>query len=539
MNLRFVFAQWGRLATLLGLLLAAVGLLFLLVPGEQGVMLDPAELSLFVSGGLAAAVGLAAWLACRAALVQPVRSLGVADTEPQATRPYRMTRRDAALVTTGAWVIGAGIAAAPFLIWATSAADAPGGHPFRSVVNCYFEAMSGLTTTGATVLTDIEAVPPSLLLWRSLTQWLGGLGILVLFVAILPGLGTAAKKLFRIESPGPDPEGVRPTIRQTARRLWMLYLGLTITQVVLLMVTGMGLFDAANHTFTTLATGGFSTRNASIARPETLAAEIVIIVFMVLAGSNFTVLLAMLAGRWKQALRDSEFRIYLLLLAGGTLIVTAALMGADQPLVLTDGQDIPATGAASFRAASFTVVSQQTTTGFATTNFDLWPFAAKAVIILLMFVGGSAGSTAGGVKVVRIWIAMKVLWGELERFFRPDVVRPLKVSGQVIDAEQKLNVVTYIAGTVLLLAVGAIVIQALEAECSGCTFTTAATASLATLCTVGPGLDQVGALHNFGWFSDATKVFLCVLMLLGRLEVFVILVLLHPRFWRGATLARG
>lgn len=531
MNLRFVFAQWGKLGLLLGSLLAAVGLLFLLIPGEQGLMLDAAELSLLGSGGGSMMVGMAAWLIGRPAVMRRVRPVGGVATSLM--RPYRMSRRDAALVTTGAWVIGAAIAASPFLMWATLATDVSPEHPFHSLIDCYFEAMSGLTTTGATVLTDIESLPGSLLLWRSLIQWLGGLGILVLFVAILPGLGTAAKKLFRIESPGPDPEGVRPTIRQTARRLWMLYAGLTVAEIVLLLATGMGLFDAANHTFTTLATGGFSTRNASIARPETLAAEIVLIVFMVLAGSNFTVLLALLKGRWKAAMANTEFRIYLFCLLGGTLFITAALVGHAEPLVLSSGVEVPPSAGESLRAAAFTVVSQQTTTGYATFDFDLWPFAAKAMIIALMFVGGSAGSTAGGLKVVRVWIALKVLWGELERFFRPDVIRPLKVSGHVIDHEQQLNVVTYVLGTLVLFALGAVVIMALEAEASNCTFTTAATTSLATISTVGPGLDGVGAIRNYGWFTDTTKIFLCFLMLVGRLEVFVILVLFHPRFWRG------
>jgi len=530
-NLQFVLAQWGKLGLLLGSLLAAVGLVFFMVPGDGGLMLDAAELSLLGSGGASAAIGALAWWYGHSA----VASGAAARTRSRSTtlRPYRMSRKDAALVTTGSWVIGAAIAASPFLVWATLADGVPESHPFHSVIDCYFEAMSGMTTTGATVLSDIESLPRSLLLWRSLIQWLGGLGILVLFVAILPGLGTAAKKLFRIESPGPDPEGVRPTIRQTARRLWTLYAGLTAAQIILLLVTGMSLFDAANHTFTTLATGGFSTRNASIARPESLAAEIVLIVFMVIAGSNFTVLLAFLKGRWKAALKDTEFRIYLLCLLGGTALVTAALVGHGEPLVLSNGSEVAATGGESLRAAAFTVVSQQTTTGYATFDFDLWPFAAKAMIIVLMFVGGSAGSTAGGVKVVRIWISLRVLWGELERFFRPDVVRPLKVSGQVIDREQKLNVVTYVLGTVLLLGLGAVVLQALEAESTNCSFATAATASLATICTVGPGLDRVGAIQNYGWFSDASKVFLCFLMLVGRLEVFVILVLFHPRFWRN------
>ena len=537
MNLRFVLAQWGRLGQLLGTLLAAVGLIFFLIPGERGLILDAAELSLLGSGAMAIVLGTAAWIFGKPATRVQMRGLD-ADNQP-VTKPYRMSRRDASLVTSGAWILGAGIAAAPFLTWATLAEGAAADHPFHSLVNCYFEAMSGMTTTGATVLTDIESLPRSLLLWRSLIQWLGGLGILVLFVAILPGLGTAAKKLFRIESPGPDPEGVRPTIRQTAQRLWMLYVGMTIAQMLLLRITGMGLFDAANHTFTTLATGGFSTRNASLARPESLAAEIVLVVFMVLAGSNFTVLLAFLKGRWRAALKDTEFRIYMLCLIGGTAIVTAALVSSGDPIVLSNGTALAATGGESLRAAAFTVVSQQTTTGYVTFDFDLWPFAAKAMIIVLMFVGGSAGSTAGGVKVVRIWITFRVLWGELERFFRPEVIRPLKISGQVIDKEQKLNVVTYVLGTLLLLGVGAVVIKALESGNSECSFTTAATTSLATICTVGPGLDRVGAIQNYGWFTDATKLFLCGLMLLGRLEVFVILVLFHPRFWRGATLGSG
>jgi trk system potassium uptake protein TrkH len=533
-NLQFVLAQWGRLGQLLGTLLAAVGVIFFLIPGPEGLMLDAAELSLLGCGAGAMVLGTAAWLIGRPAAQVQIR--GSSERGEALTKPYRMSRRDASLVTSGAWVLGAAIAASPFLAWATLADGAAENHPFHSVVNCYFEAMSGLTTTGATVLTDIESLPRSLLLWRSLIQWLGGLGILVLFVAILPGLGTAAKKLFRIESPGPDPEGIRPTIRQTARRLWMLYAGMTITQIVLLRLTGMGLFDAANHTFTTLATGGFSTRNASIARPESLAAEVVLVVFMVLAGSNFTVLLAFLKGRWRAALKDTEFRIYLLCLIVGTIVVTLALVGHGEPIVLSNGTELAATGGDSLRAAAFTVVSQQTTTGYVTFDFDLWPFAAKAMIIVLMFVGGSAGSTAGGVKVVRIWIALRVLWGEVERFFRPDVVRPLKVSGQAIDREQKLNVVTYVLGTILLLGVGAVVIKALEAGNGDCTFATAATTSLATICTVGPGLDRVGAIQNYGWFTDATKLFLCCLMLIGRLEVFVILVLFHPQFWRGARL---
>jgi trk system potassium uptake protein TrkH len=419
------------------------------------------------------------------------------------------------------------------LLWATFATDVPTDHPFHSAIDCFFESISGLTTTGATVLNDIEALPRSLLFWRSIIQWLGGLGILVLFVAILPGLGIGAKRLFRNESPGPSPEGPRPSVKDAARTLWRIYAGLTAAMFLLLMVGGMDWFDSANHTFTTLATGGFSTRNASISRPETLFVESVIVVFMVLAGSNFGVLHAVFKGRWRTMLRDTEFKVYLAVLAIGSVVATIAIVTAGDPIVLSNGEAMAATTGESARAAIFTVVSQQTTTGFTTYNWDIWPFAAKAFIVLLMFVGGSAGSTAGGVKVIRIWIAFRVLWAELERFFRPDVVRPLRVGGQSIDDRQQLMVVVYVLGTIALIGFGSIALMAIESDINGCSFSTAATASLATICTVGPGMEAVGAIQNYAWFSDTSKLLLCLLMLIGRLEMFVLLALLQPRFWRS------
>ncbi|MBC8201599.1 MAG: TrkH family potassium uptake protein [Planctomycetes bacterium] len=442
-----------------------------------------------------------------------------------------MGRREALLLVSSSWFVGAVVAALPFLIWARAASDT--GHPFRSVVNCFFEAMSGLTTTGATILTDIATVPAPLLFWRSMIQWLGGLGIVVLFVAVLPNLGAGGKKLFRVEAPGPEPEGVRPHIRETARILWLIYLCLTAVEIVAYWLAGMTWFDASNHALTTLATGGFSTQNASIGAYNSRTIDIITIVFMVLAGANFGLYYAAVKGKLRVIWGDVEFRFYLFLLTAGSIIVIFSLLGSGQPLQSTTGVVEQLSVGDAVTQGVFEVVSQQTTTGYATADFNTWPFVAKAVLLMLMFVGGCAGSTGGGIKVIRIWIALKVLLSELERTFRPHVVRPLKVGKSAIDQELKLATIAYVLGILLLFALGASLIMALESDNPKCSITTAATASIATICTVGPGLAKVGAIENYSWFSDASKLVFCVLMAIGRLEVFAVLVLITPRFWRS------
>ncbi len=529
MNARFVMAQLGRVVQLLGAVLSAIAVLFVLVPGRDMTFFDVGEQCLLITGVGALALGTMAWRAGRGACTVRTRGLDGDVLE----RPYRMSRRDAAVLTTGAWVVGSLIAAVPFLAWAHFAPDVPASHPFDSAINCLFEATSGLTTTGATILPDIESLPRSLLFWRSIIQWLGGLGILVLFVAVLPGLGIGAKRLFRLEAPGPSPEGPRPSVREASRRLWQLYLGLTLTLFVLLMSGGMGWFEAANHTFTTMATSGFSTWNSSVGHADSMFIQVVIVIFMVIAASNFGVLWALLKGQWRAVLRDTEFKVFLSLLLLGTTVCAIALVTAGEPIILTNGQEAATTPGRALGEAAFTVVSRQTTTGYATADWDLWPLAAKAMIVLLMFVGGSAGSTAGGVKVVRIWIAARVLIREVERFFRPDVVRPLRLNGQSIDARQQMQTVVFVGGMLAMLAMGTMALLAIESSRTGISFATAASASLATVCTVGPGIDAVGATCNYEWFSDASKLLLCGLMLVGRLEFFVVLVLFHPRFWRS------
>ena len=518
MNYRLILRQ-------LGLLVLVLSGLLLIIWGWSAIrfeLLEDRSLSTHLPLLLSAAFG--------GAIAAIFLVIGKKPSNEQGTGS--MGRREAFLLVSSSWLVGAVVSAAPFLLWARMGSDK--NHPFQSVVNCFFEAMSGLTTTGATVVTDIATLPEPLLLWRALIQWLGGLGIIVLFVAVLPSLGVGAKKLFRVEAPGPDPEGVRPHIRETARVLWMLYVGMTIVEIISYRIAGMEWFDATCHSFSTLATGGFSTQNANIGHYNSRWIDIITIVFMVIAGANFGLYYAAIRGKLRVIWSDTEFRFYMFLLTAGSAIVVFSLLGSGQALTSTTGTAESSSIGNTITQGVFTAVSFQTNTGFTIADYDTWPFAAKAVIVMMMFIGGCAGSTAGGIKVIRIWIALKVMFSELERAFRPNVVRPLKVGKAAIDPELKLATIAYVLGIVVLFAAGSGAIMILESGNPDCDFTTAATASLATICTVGPGLAKIGATQNYEWFSDASKLLLCVLMAMGRLEVFAVLVLLTPRFWRSA-----
>ena len=443
-----------------------------------------------------------------------------------------MGRREALLLVSTSWIVGAIVSGLPFLIWGRTGQN--DDHPFHSVINCFFEAMSGLTTTGATILTDIATVPAPLLFWRAMTQWLGGLGIVVLFIAVLPSLGVGGKKLFKVESTGPEPEGVRPHIRETARVLWLIYVSLTLVEIIAFKFAGLPWFDASCHALTTLATGGFSTQSASIGEYDSRLVSIITILFMVIASTNFALLYAAIRGRLRLIWQDAEFRCYIFLLTIGSAVIVCSLLGAGSVITTTTGAMEPATIPNTLTHGVFTAVSIQTSTGFTTADYDTWPFVAKAVIIIMMLIGGCAGSTGGGIKIIRVWLAIKIMFGELERAFRPHVVRPLKVGKSAIDPELKLATIAYVLGVLVLFAIGSGTIMLLESGNPDCSVTTAATASIATICTVGPGLAKVGAMENYAWFSDASKLFLCMLMAVGRLEIFAVLVLFMPRFWRSS-----
>lgn len=478
-------------------------------------------------------------LACWALLISSATGFVLSGALWYFTRTqYRVFgRREALLLVGVGWLIGAAIAGLPFFVWAhLSLISGEGDHAFLNPINCYFEAMSGLTTTGATILTKISTVPPALLFWRSFTHWLGGLGIVVLFVAVLPSLGAGGKKLFRVEAPGPAPEGVRPQIRETARILWIIYLCLTAAETIALRLTGMNWFESLCHTFGTLATGGFSIYDESIAHYSVdpnvngLGVDIIIIFFMILAGVNFGLYYHFIKRQFISVLKDTELRIYLSLIILATCVMFFALW--NKSIVTTAGEHLEPSVASALHHGMFTAVSINTTTGYCTADFHLWPFYAKAVLIALMFIGGSAGSTGGGIKVIRIWITFKIMIAELEKTFRPNVVRPLKIGNGVIDDEMRLATLAYVMGILLIFVFGAFAIKVCESG-SGCSITTAATASVATLCNIGPGLEAVGATSNYHWFTNSSKVIMSVLMVVGRLEMFAILVLFAPSFWRS------
>ena len=518
MNYRLVIGRLGLLFGLLGVIMLATAAIFGVVELIE-VRRDP-DHSALLAMSIAGAIGLLLG--------------GVGHLAGRNTAGF-LGRREALLLVAASWLLGAALAATPYFAWA-HLDEARADHPFRSFVDCYFEAMSGLTTTGATVLADIEAVPPSLLLWRALTHWFGGLGIVVLFVAVLPGLGVGGKRIFHAEAPGPSPEGLQPHIRETARWLWYIYLGLTLAEIALLWVlTPLDLFDSVCHTFATMATGGFSTKNASTGAFDAAPmVDLIILCFMVLAGMNFNLFYKLCKGKVREVVRDTELRIYLALLTGGAALVTLAVWLSPDPIAMTTGQEVASTLGNSLRQGAVTTVSIQTTTGFCTSDFNKWPFLAHAVLVLLMFIGGCSGSTGGGIKVIRAWAALKILLAEVEHVFRPQVVRPVRLGKSTMDTELKLGTLAYILGSIALLIAGSGAVMLFEQYFNPgvhCTYTTAGSAAIATLCTIGPGLDQVGAVANYGWMSAPSKSILSLLMVLGRLEVFAIIVLFSPKFW--------
>ncbi|MEM1354522.1 MAG: TrkH family potassium uptake protein [Planctomycetota bacterium] len=519
MHYRYVIRQ---LALLLLVLSGAMGAalvyeLLLIYRITEGSGETRAAHSLAISTAIGAVLGGAIYLVTRA--------------RPGETATFG--RREAMLLVGTSWMLGAALASLPYYLWGNLPGSDP-GHAFHSFTGCYFEAMSGLTTTGATVLgadhSRIGDLPKGLLLWRSATHWLGGLGIVVLFVAVLPTVGAVGKKMFQVESTA-DQGGVRPKIAETARVLWLIYLGLTLLCILMLMATGtMSLFDAVNHAFSVMATGGLSTRDASIGGYDSVAVDIILTCFMILAGINFVLYFHVLQRRWKPMLQDVELRIYLVLKVVVSLVIAFNLMGGT--ITTTAGLEKEAGFFTALRYASFQTASMQTGTGFGTADYDLWPMLSIGLLVPLMIMGGCAGSTAGGLKVIRLWIMIKVMWSALERAFRPNVVRPIKIGKMVIDDDLKLSAMTYFVLIIVGISAGTFLTLLFESY-SQCDFQTAFSASLASLCNVGPGQHHVGPTQNYGWMSAPSLWTQAILMALGRLEIYALLVLLLPRFWSG------
>ena len=446
----------------------------------------------------------------------------------------RLGRRDAVLLVSCSWITGGLYAAMPYWIW-SSIGDPdliePSLHSFAA---CFFEGMSGLTTTGATIIDDIEAMPRGLLLWRAMTQWIGGLGIVVLFVAVLPSLGVGGKRLFMAESTGPAPVGLRPHIRDTARILWLTYLVLTLGAFLAYALLGMSIYEAACQSLTTISTAGFSTRNASFASFQSPAIEWAAMVFMFLSGISFALYFRAIRRGWRALLRDTELKSYAVLFVFALVLATAALMGRGTPIVLVGAPELgplEATFWNSLRSAAFSVISLQTTTGYCTADFDFWPRIAIAMLLLLGFIGGCSGSTSGGVKMIRALVGIRILRNSIEREHRPSVVRPLKIGRSLVDSGAKIEVLSVLLAAFLFIFLGAMLLMLIEGQTLD--LKTALAASWATGLNIGPGFGQVGAIETYAVISPAGKWVLCGLMLLGRLEFFTVLVLLSRRFWNS------
>jgi len=470
-------------------------------------------LLVFLAGALLFPAGFALWYrdgALLPLLESAAISLLIGLALTFATRGSRSNRepaiRDGFAIVTFGWLIFALFGAIPFTL--------SGGIP--SYLDAVFETMSGFTTTGATILANVEALPKSLLFWRATTHWLGGMGIIVLSLAILPMLGVGGMQLFKAEVPGPTADRLKPRIRDTAKLLWGVYVVLTAAETALLMYGGMDFFDATCHSFATMATGGFSTKNASLAAYDSAYLDAIVTLFMFLAGINFSLHYHALRGRLENFLHNEEFLFYL----GLTCSVTLMLVVLNQGAVYASLVD-------NLRYSAFQAVSILTTTGFGTADYEGWPVLSQYLLVLLMFIGGCAGSTGGGMKVARILLLFKHARVQLSRLIHPRAVLLVKLGRTPVDRDVMAAILGFFA-----LFMGVFVVASCLLAATGVDLITAGAAVIATLSNIGPGLGQVGPTDNYAHLPQLAKGILVLCMLMGRLELYTVLVLLLPSFWR-------
>ena len=418
-----------------------------------------------------------------------------------------LSNRDGFLLVTFSWIFSALIGCLPLYL--------SGAIP--SFADAFFETMSGFTTTGASILTEIESLPKSILFWRSLTHWLGGMGIVVLTVAILPLLGIGAYQMMKSEAPGPSLDKITPKITETARILWYIYLGLTAVETGLLMIGGMSLFDALTHTFGTLATGGFSPKNRSVGFYDSAFIQNVITVFMMLAGMNFLLHFRLITGKLKKVFGNPELKVYLGIFAAATLIITFTLNGTTY-----GGFGL------SLRYAAFQAASILTTTGFSTADYAAWPYFAQTILFVLTFIGGCSGSTGGGIKVIRITALFKQGVQEMKYMAHPRAVFSLRLG----EGSLKKDIVYSISGF-FFLYMFMLLLTTLVVASGGNDLLTSLSAALVTLGNIGPGFGRIGPTLNYAYLPDYIKWFLSFAMMVGRLEVYTVLILLTPKFWRA------
>lgn len=479
-NVKVIIRVIGFLLIVEGLFMFS-GLPFSIYYGEDS------WLSLLYSGLITIAVGGILWFSTR-------------------KHPKNIAKKEGYVIVSVTWIAISLFGTLPFLISGT----------IPNFTNAFFETMSGFTTTGATILTDIESMPKGILFWRSMTHWIGGMGIIVFTVALLPILGIGGMQLYAAEMPGVTKDKLHPRITATAKRLWGIYVIFTAAETILLLFGGMNLFDALCHAFGTVATGGFSTHNDSIAAFSPYI-QYVIVVFMILAGTNFTLHYLALHGKFSKVWKSEEFRYFLYLIVAGTLAITLVLAIAKEGMSFEE----------AFRTSFFQVVSVITTTGFITDNYLNWPGTLWFFIFLMMFIGGMAGSTGGGIKVVRQLLLLKNSLLELKRLIHPQAIIPVRMNGKVVSQDIIFKVMAFFLIYIIVFIIGSSVMALMGLDAS-----TAIGATAATLGNIGPGIGMVGPVDNYEFIPYPGKWFLSFLMLLGRLELFTVLILFSPAFWK-------
>jgi len=472
---------------ILGLLLITEGVFMWFSVPVILIFRESDALQFLLSGAVTLAVGAVAYFSTRKAELE-------------------LNRRDGYVIVTGGWLLFSLFGTLPFLL----TRSIPG------FTDAFFETISGFTTTGASILNNIEELSHGILFWRSLIQWLGGMGIILLSLIILPFLGIGGMQLFSAEVPSPTPDKLHPHVKDTAKRLWQIYLIFTLSETLLLWAGDMEFFDAICHSFTTMATGGYSTKQASIAYWDSPYIQYVITCFMFLAGTNFTLSYFALHGQFRKIWSNEEFRWYAGFIGGFALLISFGLF-------FSTGGGMEA----AFRNSIFQVVSILTTTGFVTADYLLWTPVLGVLIFILMFFGGSAGSTGGGPKIMRIVILLKNSTQELKRMIHPNAVIPVRLNKNAVEERVVTNVLAFIAFYGVIAIISVALLSAI-----GNDFDTSVGAVVATLGNIGPGIGAVGPSLNYADIHVAGKWFLSFLMLVGRLELFTVLVLFSPLFWR-------
>lgn len=480
MNKRLVLRLLGAILLIEALAMApSLAISFLYGDGDA--------LALLSSMALLAALGFPAWRFAR-------------------PREQNLRAREGFLVVALSWVLLSAFGALPFVISGL----------IPNYIDAFFEAVSGFTTTGATLMGNFDGLPRGVMFWRSFTHWIGGMGVLVLTLALLPQMTGRSSHLVRAESPGPSLSKIVPKMGDTAKILYLIYGALTMIELAALIIAGMSPYDAAIHAMGTAGTGGFSNYGSSVGAFDSAVIDAIITFFMVLFGINFALFYRVLVGGWRDALRSEELHWYLALFAGSTLFVSLMILPQYGTFLN------------ALRYGSFQVATIMSTTGYATADFNLWPQAVKALIVVLMFIGSCAGSTAGGIKVVRVGILCKLGCREVRRTFQPRKVQVVCFEGKGVEENRLTQVSAFFFVYVLLVLAGMFLVS-LEGLYD---LETNFTAVLTCISNVGPGLGHVGPVENFSGYGPFAKVVLSLLMLAGRLELFPILVLFHPSAWR-------